>query len=43
MRPVVLQMGVTLDGFVHGAKGDEDWDFRLKTTKSWRGRSRRCV
>jgi hypothetical protein len=21
MRPVALQMGVTLDGFVHGAKG----------------------
>jgi dihydrofolate reductase len=25
MRSVVLQMGVTLDGFVHGAKGYEDW------------------
>lgn len=25
MRPVVLQMGVTLDGFLHGAKGYEDW------------------
>jgi dihydrofolate reductase len=25
MRPVILQMGVTLDGFVHGAKGYEDW------------------
>jgi hypothetical protein len=25
MRPVVFQMGVTLDGFVHGAKGCEDW------------------
>ncbi len=25
MRPVVLQIGVTLDGFVHGAKGYEDW------------------
>lgn len=25
MRPVVLQMGGTLDRFVHGAKGDEDW------------------
>src|SRR5436305_1529784 len=25
MRPVVLQMGVTLDGFVHGAKRYEDW------------------
>src|SRR3989442_6927882 len=25
MRPVVLQMGVTIDGFVHGAKGYEDW------------------
>jgi dihydrofolate reductase len=25
MRPVVVQMGVTLDGFVHGAKGFEDW------------------
>jgi dihydrofolate reductase len=25
MRPVVLQVGVTLDGFVHGAKGYEDW------------------
>jgi hypothetical protein len=25
MRPVVLQMGVTLDGFVHGAKGYQDW------------------
>jgi dihydrofolate reductase len=25
MRPVVLQMGVTLDGYVHGANGYEDW------------------
>jgi dihydrofolate reductase len=25
MRPVVLQMGITLDGFVHGAKGYENW------------------
>lgn len=25
MRPVVLQMGVTLDGFVHGDRGYEDW------------------
>lgn len=25
MRPVVVQMGVTLDGFVHGAAGYEDW------------------
>ncbi len=25
MRPVVLQIGVTLDGFVHGAQGYEDW------------------
>ena len=25
MRPVVLQMGVTLDGFVHGARGYQDW------------------
>jgi len=25
MRLVVLQMGVTLDGFVHGARGYEDW------------------
>jgi dihydrofolate reductase len=25
MRPVVLQMGITLDGFVHGDKGYEDW------------------
>jgi dihydrofolate reductase len=25
MRPVVLQMGVTVDGFVHGAAGYEDW------------------
>jgi dihydrofolate reductase len=25
MRPVVLQMGITLDGFVHGAEGYEDW------------------
>lgn len=25
MRPVVLQMGVTLDGFVHGDKGYGDW------------------
>jgi dihydrofolate reductase len=25
MRKVVLQMGITLDGFVHGAKGYEDW------------------
>src|SRR5258708_31608816 len=27
MRPVVVQMGVTLDGFLHGAKGYEDWGF----------------
>jgi dihydrofolate reductase len=25
MRPVVLQMGVTLDGYVHGAAGYEEW------------------
>jgi dihydrofolate reductase len=25
MRPVVLQMGVTLDGFVHGAEGYANW------------------
>lgn len=25
MRPVVLQMGITLDGYVHGAAGYEDW------------------
>ena len=25
MRPLVVQMGVTIDGFVHGAKGYEDW------------------
>jgi dihydrofolate reductase len=25
MRPVVVQMGVTLDGFGHGAQGYEDW------------------
>ena len=25
MRPVVLQIGITLDGFVHGAKGYENW------------------
>ena len=25
MRQVVVQMGVTLDGFVHGARGYEDW------------------
>jgi dihydrofolate reductase len=25
MRPVVLQMGITLDGFIHGAQGYEDW------------------
>jgi len=25
MRAVVLHMGVTLDGFVHGAKGCENW------------------
>jgi hypothetical protein len=43
MRPVVLQMGVTLDGFVHGAKGYRTGDFRQRTTRSWRGRSRRCV
>jgi len=24
-RSVVVQMGITLDGFVHGAKGYEDW------------------
>jgi hypothetical protein len=27
MRPLILQMGVTLDGFVHGATGYEDWGF----------------
>ena len=43
MRPVVLPMGVTLDGFVHGAKGYEDWDFRLRTTASWPGRWHRCA
>ncbi len=26
MRPVVLQMGITLEGFIHGAQGYEDWD-----------------
>jgi dihydrofolate reductase len=25
MRPVVLQMGITFDGYVHGAAGYEDW------------------
>jgi len=25
MRPVVLQMGITLDGYIHGTKGYEDW------------------
>ena len=25
MRPVVLQIGITQDGFVHGAKGYDDW------------------
>jgi dihydrofolate reductase len=25
MRPLVLQMGITLDGFIHGAKGYEEW------------------
>ena len=25
MRAVVVQMGVTLDGFVHGAHGYEEW------------------
>ena len=25
MRPVVLQIGITVDGFVHGAQGYEDW------------------
>ena len=25
MRPVVVQMGVTLDGFVHGVHGYEEW------------------
>ncbi len=25
MRPVVVQMGVTLDGFLHGARGYDDW------------------
>jgi dihydrofolate reductase len=24
-RPVVVQMGITLDGFVHGEKGYQDW------------------
>ena len=24
-RPVVVQMGLTLDGFMHGARGYEDW------------------
>lgn len=25
VRPVVVQMGTTLDGFLHGAEGYEDW------------------
>jgi dihydrofolate reductase len=25
MRPVVLQMGITLDGYVHGDEGYDDW------------------
>jgi dihydrofolate reductase len=25
VRPVVLQFGLTLDGFIHGSKGYEDW------------------
>jgi dihydrofolate reductase len=25
MRPVVLQIGITLDGFLHGAEGYDDW------------------
>jgi hypothetical protein len=33
MRPVVLQMGVTLDGFVHGARGTRIGDFRRTTMR----------
>jgi hypothetical protein len=33
MRPVVLQMGVTLDGFVYGAEATRTGDFRRKTTR----------
>jgi hypothetical protein len=29
MRPVVLQMGVTVDDLVHGARGYEVWGLPL--------------
>lgn len=43
MRPVVLQMGVTLDGSVHGAKGYEDWGLPAEEDDivEWKARSLR--
>lgn len=43
MRAVVLQMGVTLDGFVHGAKGYEDWGLPAEEDDVvvWKARSLR--
>ncbi len=38
MRPVVLQIGITLDGFVHGAKGTRTGAFQPRRMRSWRGR-----
>jgi dihydrofolate reductase len=43
MRPVVLQMGVTLDGFVHGTKGYQDWGLppEDKQVVAWKAASLR--
>ena len=39
MRPVVLQMGVTLDGYVAGPGGEGDWGFRPSIPTYAPGRS----
>jgi dihydrofolate reductase len=43
MRPVVLQMGITMDGFVHGASGYEDWGLPPEETEvvEWKAASLR--
>jgi dihydrofolate reductase len=43
MRPLVLQMGITLDGFVHGAEGYGDWDLPPEEDEvvTWKVRSLR--
>jgi dihydrofolate reductase len=45
MRPVVLQMGVTLDGYVAGPGGEGDWGLpaELPAVRSWKTASLRHV